>query len=98
MTSLPVRKTWAPGREGNRRRLHTKVVDCRDLALVAAIEVHQYLRRETRHDVIQHLLSRLVLFDRMAHCDGALKDGHTLRVLIEDSFDSSDVQRESYNK
>jgi len=23
----------------------------------------------------------------MMHCDGALKDGHALRVLIEDSFD-----------
>lgn len=37
----------------------------------------------TRLGVIQHLLNRFVLFDRVTQSDRALKDGHALRVLME---------------
>ena len=38
----------------------------------------------TRH---YDILNGLVLFNRMTHCNGALKDRHALGDLVEDGFD-----------
>ena len=83
LTSSLFCKTWAPGSEGTGAGF-TQVVDCRvDLALVTAIVALQF-HRETQHDAI---LNGLVLFDRMTHCNRAVKDCHALGVPVKDSFD-----------
>ena len=83
LTSSLFCKTWAPASEGTGAGF-TQVVDCRvDLALVTAIVALQF-HRETQHDAI---LNGLVLFDRMTHCNRAVKDCHALGVPVKDSFD-----------